>query len=828
MKRKNANMQSRQSSGVTSYIQDFSVKARKYLDHRNEENLVQFNRSASLLCTLKNLPDILSTTFTSLESTNFFIDMYSMLDIMSPDFDVFWTCLSVLQQISKNLKIQQALSNDFHYMVPLTKILRKFNTQEKVERVLGLMQDLTYGIVITWEQPYLTQLIKKLVDCIYCDDFDETISRLATSVLINLCHKNFCVTCLLLRTVNISSLSRRIMSCGVLASKMMIILAEDLDVPSPKEMEKFIKSNFHASKESLNTWDVPQLTHIVDFIVNSETNKDFHSAVKGYLSYEEEIKDLLDHLSSRCEMDDSSDDGKKNQQSCVALICKLIRYLVSLNKGIIQEIYNQLYDFLENWLDSEIAGASVLELLVSLVENDEKNQITNRISRDSMIMDQIIGFTENNTEANDFTTASLRLILVLLKKSKTEKVILTKVTESFFDKILTPIIGGKTDALGTSSFTKEEVSQCIFCLLVLVEFSQIAKQAYFEKVCNILQMKSTQFVLAKGMFSENGLICEAVFEISKFEYFPKEEVSKLMTQQVVLLTPKFTPNNTRSQWPNINELLKSNQLPLNRDIEDRLDALLGVIEKAHQNSEINSVATSQLIEVYSNKISLMKNNEKNSERKLESANEEVIHLSQQVALQKAELEKVHAMNYRLHLNQERLQTECRDLGEQKTNLKSNITNLMKKMSEQVESIKINEKRLEVKSSELIVMSEKFSDLSRKYEDNTDELDRLKSTSKEYASRIDKLKKSIDVCESDIKEKKRSIDEKEREIAKYSKTVDDLKESLVKSENMVKLMEGQIAEKNECIRGYENELSETEEMRKTILSLMESKRPKRKA
>lgn len=325
---------------------------------------------------------------------------------------------------------------------------------------------------------------------------------------------------------------------------------------------------------------------------------------------------------------------------------------------------------------------------------------------------------------------------------------------------------------------------------------------------------------------------------------------QIMTQQVVLLTPKFTPNTTRSQWPNINELLKSNQLPLNKDIEERLDALLGVIEKAHQNSEITSIATSQLIEVYSNKINLLKNGEKNFERKLESASEEVIHLSQQVALQKAELEKVHAMNYRLHLNQERLQTECRDLGEQKTNLKSNITNLMKKMSEQLESIKINEKRLEVKSSELVVMTEKFSDLSKKYEDKTEELDRLKSTSKEYVSRflinfhsssifihpnpplfqvsrIDKLKKSIDVCESDIKEKKRSISEKEKEIAKYSRTVDDLKESLAKSENMVKLMEQQIAEKNECIRGYENELSETEEMRKTILSLMESKRPKRK-
>lgn len=37
-----------QSNAVMSYIRDFSVKARKYLDHRNGENIVQFNRSASV------------------------------------------------------------------------------------------------------------------------------------------------------------------------------------------------------------------------------------------------------------------------------------------------------------------------------------------------------------------------------------------------------------------------------------------------------------------------------------------------------------------------------------------------------------------------------------------------------------------------------------------------------------------------------------------------------------------------------------------------------------------------------------------------------------
>lgn len=61
------------------------------------------------------------------------------------------------------------------------------------------------------------------------------------------------------------------------------------------------------------------------------------------------------------------------------------------------------------------------------------------------------------------------------------------------------------------------------------------------------------------------------------------------------------------------------------------------------------------------------------------------------------------MNFELHINQETLQTQCKDLKHQKDNLKCNMTDLMKKLSEQSESLKINEKRLTVKVSEMIGM-----------------------------------------------------------------------------------------------------------------------------
>lgn len=95
-------------------------------------------------------------------------------------------------------------------------------------------------------------------------------------------------------------------------------------------------------------------------------------------------------------------------------------------------------------------------------------------------------------------------------------------------------------------------------------------------------------------------------------------------------------------------------------------------------------------------------------------------------------------------------------------------------------------------------------------------------------RIDKLKKTISVFEQDIKEKVQRIDDKDRELSKTCKLLEEQREAKSKLDEVVNVLESQLQEKNEKIRNYEMELDETEELRKTIMSLMESKKPKRKA
>lgn len=82
-------------------------------------------------------------------------------------------------------------------------------------------------------------------------------------------------------------------------------------------------------------------------------------------------------------------------------------------------------------------------------------------------------------------------------------------------------------------------------------------------------------------------------------------------------------------------------------------------------------------------------------------------------------------------------------------------------------------------------------------------------------------------EQDIKDKIRTIEERTTELAKTNKALEEQREARKKSEDLVSVLEAQLQEKKVQIENLEMEQKETEDLRKTIMSLMESKKPKRK-
>lgn len=96
-----------------------------------------------------------------------------------------------------------------------------------------------------------------------------------------------------------------------------------------------------------------------------------------------------------------------------------------------------------------------------------------------------------------------------------------------------------------------------------------------------------------------------------------------------------------------------------------------------------------------------------------------------------------------------------------------------------------------------------------------------------STRIEKLKESVNAYELNIKDKLRTIEERSTELAKTLKALEEQREARKKFEDLVSVLEKQLQEKKEQIENLESEQREMEDVRKNILSLMESKKPRRK-
>lgn len=197
-----------------------------------------------------------------MEAVEFYINLYNFIEkncIKNPG--VLGCCINVLEKAIQNLHTRDVLVNKFSFVGLISKVLQHHPNEN--EKLLTLLQDMTYGFQIKWSEPYLEDLINNLVKTI---DDDTSISSLALSVLINICHKNVSTIYLLLRKIQTQNFLNSIKHHGVLAYKLCIILQWN----ASKDLVQFINLSIKEIESAICDWNYPKLKHIVDFIIHAD------------------------------------------------------------------------------------------------------------------------------------------------------------------------------------------------------------------------------------------------------------------------------------------------------------------------------------------------------------------------------------------------------------------------------------------------------------------------------------------------------------------------------------------------------------------------------
>jgi len=160
-------------------------------------------------------------------------------------------------------------------------------TSEKRIRVLKLLQELTYGIKISWQEVYLSYLISTLTQWVV-QSKEEEIIALSLGVLVNLCYKNLPAVYTLMRTIDTKAFIRTLLklqehvNTSVQCCKLLIILEPTNTNISEKYIMDFASITFTNLKTAMDQKNVFLLRHIVDFFNDVVQNEHSRNILLTY------------------------------------------------------------------------------------------------------------------------------------------------------------------------------------------------------------------------------------------------------------------------------------------------------------------------------------------------------------------------------------------------------------------------------------------------------------------------------------------------------------------------------------------------------------------
>jgi len=107
------------------------------------------------------------------------------------------------------------------------------------------------------------------------------------------------------------------------------------------------------------------------------------------------------------------------------------------------------------------------------------------------------------------------------------------------------------------------------------------------------------------------------------------------------------------QLRNLSSIFKANRIFTDKDMVQRVNALLDNIGGIVSRNELASAPTSQVIELYNHRIESLNGTVASLQQRLEQAGEQLTIGTQQAHVQSAELERFQSSNFQLLISQER-------------------------------------------------------------------------------------------------------------------------------------------------------------------------------
>ncbi|XP_031829217.1 uncharacterized protein LOC116425514 isoform X1 [Nomia melanderi] len=810
----------------------------EYIKHPSETTAAVLQRNLGVISVSLDLSIFDPGTSVAAE---FYVSLHELMNSLASRTTLIWSTVDVLQNACRNAAARQALIHTYKFAPILARLLEANLTTEKRIRVLKLLQELTYGIKISWQEAHLPYLISILTQWV-TQSKEEDIIALSLGVLVNLCYKNLPAVYTLMRTIDTKAFIRTLLKlqhCNVNTSvqccKLLIILEHTNTNISEKYILDFAAVTFSSLIVAMKQRDVLLLRHIIDFFNDVGQNEHSHSVLLTYAHYGRDVENVLATL------EDNAD------PECVALMMEFLASLVKLKLSALIPLYPLCVKTAMTWVPVEQVCSKALTLIRVTVIDSRRIKTSAEVlaELDASVLMLIIN-SENNRhqsvqelslETETRLAELMQLFQEMVKIPSLRPKVMQSLSEQTLYKLLSPMLDSETctaDDFPGKYIQNPTTNLCIHALALTADLAA-HNSNWLTLYSELLRKKQIQMTMAYAVFIGDTDVKQKVLQLTSTVGFPQECVSAvaLCMKQ---LEPLILVQSTSSMVTSI-----GNKMPINSNSEmaplfsfaqeERLDAFLAKLKRAYESNQMSDITTSAVMELYEYKLAAMRHAERAMQSSLEAANNHGISLQHRLAQIVAESSRLHQMLFDtqqcLEGVKSTLTVKLAEAEEQSKKAvaikKQEIEGLKKIVTEKSANIEHQNILISQYKHELESSINRTEALTKKIKEVEAECANADARTTEMVNKNHELSKVLHKMQDQLNKKEQVIELKDAEIQSNQKDISALKQETQQLSQLVHTYEQTIAEREESLQKLRAELIDLSRMRDMIFELTAKKK-----
>nr|XP_026499862.1 uncharacterized protein LOC113403501 [Vanessa tameamea] len=731
-----------------------------------------------------------------------------------------WAGVAVLARASVEPSARHALTHTYKFMPILSRLLLDTISNEKKIKLLSVMQDISYGIKISWQESYLTSLMKQLTDWILqpmSEPQHRTIGHKSLTVLVNVCYGNLPAIYALMRTVDTKDFVVHLISLkdggygGVEVCRLLLCLSSGTRGSSAirqSDIHSYLCCTMRTFNKAIVDRDATQLLHAYTFINDLCTDNNLRSYVLSYSHFNNSLQESLVKIDELCKTAPDDMGEPEKAMNCLQNVLKFLAVLVNLDLYSLRCHHCQLVCLCMK--SSRICLPESLELFATIIaQYKDEGALPQELM--GVICDGLPALlVPPSLEPGKVGLQWLQVVGALCESSETQERVLQEVTPDSFEDTLYSVLQytSQNGPVGMETAQKSVVLACRSGL----SLAPLSKhwEAAFNRMLAHHQVRK---LLCMALTGNNGSRRRQIMQLVKHHYFPSDQMNQIFgesLQSVAEAEAEAEPWAQAAGGGAGPERVSAAQ-------ELALDQLVARLGEALQAGKISDIATSSVMELYGYKMTCLEQRLHSHSVALQGATEHMASLQHALALLQATNSAQQDVLYTTQMQNEKHKKSIEDLHKQLEDAETTLRGFRAKLAaERLD--KENQKEILQKEfrSQIANIENEMKIREREAEER---LKQLESDNRTLQKKLEQqTNKNSELAGVLIKFEER-VKQRDKKLEEAAAADSGLRRELEQRDNMIKQLEKTVVERENRLYQVTTQLEEMKRVQEMVAKLM---------